>query len=74
MVRIVPLYVNYLVRITALTHLASRQRFGIFIEVVNVGAEGLEVWDDKLLPEGLGEQNDVALDTSKTGDKTASSF
>lgn len=28
-----------------------------------MGAEGLEVWDDKLLPEGLSEQNDVALDT-----------
>lgn len=31
-----------------------------------MGAEGLEVWDDKLLPEGLGEQNNVALDASKT--------
>ncbi len=35
-----------------------------------MGREGLEVWDDELLPEGLGEQNDVALDTSKTRDKT----
>lgn len=35
-----------------------------------MGTEGLEVWDDKLLPEGLGEQDDVALDTSKTGNKT----
>lgn len=50
------------------THLTSRQVFGIFIEVINVGAERLEVRDDKLLPEGLGEQNDVALDTSRTGD------
>lgn len=32
-----------------------------------MGTEGLEVWDDKLLPEGLGKQDDVALDTSKTG-------
>lgn len=58
---------------TALTHLPSRHVFGVVIEVIDVGAEGLEVWDDKLLPEGLGEQNDVALDTSKTGDKTTSS-
>lgn len=49
-------------------HLTSRHAFGIFIEVVNVGAERLEVRDDKLLPEGLGEQNDVALDTSRAGD------
>lgn len=34
-----------------------------------MGAERLEVRDDKLLPEGLGEQNDVALDTSRTGDE-----
>lgn len=52
----------------AVTHLTSRQVFGIFIEVINVGAERLEVRDDKLLPEGLGEQNDVALDTPGTGD------
>lgn len=37
-----------------------------------MGAEGLEVWDDKLLPEGLSEQNNVALDTPETGDKTTS--
>lgn len=55
------------------THLTSRQVFGIFIEVVDVGAERLEVRDDKLLPEGLGEQNDVALDTSRTGDETSPS-
>lgn len=52
----------------SVTHLTSRQVFGIFIEVIHVGAEGLEVWDHKLLPEGLGEQNDVALDTPRTGD------
>lgn len=34
-----------------------------------MGAEGLEVWDDKLLPECLGEQDDVALDTSKMGEE-----
>lgn len=50
------------------THLTPRQVDGVFIEVVNVGAERLEVRDDKLLPEGLGEQNDVALDASGTGD------
>ena len=50
-------------------HLPSRQVFGIFIEVIHVGAERLEVRDDKLLPEGLGEQNNVALDTSRTGDQ-----
>lgn len=55
------------------THLTSRQVFGIFIEFVNVGAERLEVRDDKLLPEGLGEQNDVALDTSRTGEEPQAS-
>lgn len=50
-----------------MTHLTSRQVFGVVMEVVHVGAEGLEVWDDKLLPEGLGEQDDVALNTSRTG-------
>lgn len=54
------------------THLTPRHIFAVFIEVVDVGAEGLEVWDDKLLPEGLGEQNNVALDTSETGDKATS--
>lgn len=64
-----------LVCITAtVTHLTSRQDFGIFIEVIDVGAEGLEVWDNKLLPEGLGEQNDVALNTSRTGEKTPKRF
>lgn len=57
-----------LVFITAtVTHLTSRQFFGIVIEVINVGAKGLEVRDNKLLPEGLGEQNDVALNTSRRG-------
>lgn len=50
-------------------HLTSRQVSGIFKQVVHVGAERLEVRDDKLLPEGLGEQNDVALDASRTGDE-----
>lgn len=50
-----------------ITHLTSRQFYGIVIEVIDVGAEGLEVWDNKLLPEGLGEQNDVALNTSRRG-------
>lgn len=54
--------------VAAVTHLPSREVFGVFIEVIDVGAEGLEVWNDKLLPEGLGEQNNVALDTSKTRD------
>lgn len=47
-------------------HLPPRHAFGVDVELVHVGAEGLEVWDDKLLPEGLGEQNDVALDTPET--------
>lgn len=34
-----------------------------------MGGEGLEVWDDELLPEGLCEQDDVALDTSKRRDE-----
>ena len=58
--------VDSLIFAAALTHLPSGQVFGVFVEVINVGAEGLEVRDDKLLPEGLGEQNDVALNTSKT--------
>lgn len=28
-----------------------------------MSCERLEIWDDKLLAEGLGEQDDVALDT-----------
>lgn len=35
-----------------------------------MGREGLEVWDYELLPESLGEQNNVALDTSKTRNET----
>lgn len=53
----------------AVTHLPSREVFGVFIEVVDVGAERLKVWNDKLLPKRLGEQNNVALDTSRTRDK-----
>lgn len=49
------------------THLPSWHVFGVFIELVNVSGERLKVWNDKLLPEGLGQQDDVALDTSKTG-------
>lgn len=55
--------------VPTVTHLTSRQVFGIFVQIVHVGAERLEVGDDKLLPEGLGEQNDVALDASRTGDE-----
>ena len=53
-----------------MTHLPSRHVLGVFIQLVDVRTEGLEVWDDKLLPEGLGEQDNVALDTSEeeTGD------
>lgn len=51
-------------RVVALgTHLSSSEFFGILIELIDMGGEGLEVWDDKLLPEGLGEQDNVALDT-----------
>lgn len=52
----------------ALAHLPSGQVSGVFIEVVDVGTKRLEVRDDKLLPEGLGEQNNVALDTPETED------
>lgn len=45
------------------THLSSREIFGIFIQLINMGGEGLEVWDDELLAEGLSEQDNVALDT-----------
>lgn len=60
---------NHLIpRATALTHLPSGHVLGVFVELVDVGAEGLEVRDHKLLPEGLGEQHDVALDTSEERD------
>lgn len=49
------------------THLPSRHVLGGFVQPIDVGAEGLKVRDDKLLSEGLGEQDDVALDTSGTG-------
>lgn len=52
---------------SALTDLPSRHFFGVFVQLVDVSREGLEVWNNKLLPEGLGEQNDVALDTSEAG-------
>lgn len=45
------------------THLSSSEFFGILIQLINMGGEGLEVWDDKLLAEGLSEQDNVALDT-----------
>lgn len=45
------------------THLSSSEFFGILIEVIDMGGEGLEVWDDELLAEGLSEQDNVALDT-----------
>lgn len=51
------------------TRLAPGQVLGVVIEIVDVGAEGLEVRDDKLLPEGLGEQHDVALDTPERGNR-----
>lgn len=34
-----------------------------------MGTERLEVWDDKLLSEGLSEQHDVTLDTSRARGK-----
>lgn len=51
------------------TRLPPRQVLGVVIEIVDVGAEGLEVRDDKLLPEGLGEQHNVALDTPERKQK-----
>lgn len=45
------------------THLPSSEIFGILIQLINMGGEGLEVWDDELLAEGLSEQDNVALDT-----------
>lgn len=45
------------------THLSFRETFGILIQLINMGSERLEVWDDELLAEGLSEQDNVALDT-----------
>lgn len=45
------------------THLSSREIFGTLIQLINMGGERLEVWDDELLAEGLSEQHNVALDT-----------
>lgn len=51
-------------RVMALrSHLSSREIFGTLIQLINMGGEGLEVWDDELLAEGLSEQDNVALDT-----------
>lgn len=52
-----------------ITHLPSWHALSVFVELVDVGAEGLEVRDDKLLPEGLSQQDDVALDTPETVDR-----
>lgn len=52
-----------------ITHLPSWHALSVFVEIVDVGAEGLEVRDDKLLPEGLSQQDDVALDTPETGER-----
>lgn len=43
------------------THLSSRESSGILIKIINMWGESLEVWDDKLLSEGLSEQDNVAL-------------
>lgn len=45
------------------THLSFRETFGTLIQLINMGGERLEVWDDELLAEGLSEQDNVALDT-----------
>lgn len=45
------------------THLPLREISGTLIQLINMGGEGLEVWDDELLAEGLSEQDNVALDT-----------
>lgn len=49
-----------------LPYLPSGHVFGFVVELIDVGAERLEVRDDKLLPEGLGEQDNVALHTSES--------
>lgn len=49
-----------------LAYLPSWQFFAVVIDVIDVGGEGLEVWDDELLPEGLSQQDNVALDTPDT--------
>lgn len=49
-------------------HLSSWHVFGFTVELVYVCAERLEVWDDKLLPEGLSEQHDVALHAPEAQD------
>lgn len=43
------------------THLSSRESSGTLIQIIHVWSESLEVWDDKLLSEGLSEQDNVAL-------------
>lgn len=45
------------------THLSSSEFFGILIQLIDMGGEGLEVWYDEFLAEGLSEQDNVALDT-----------
>lgn len=43
------------------THLSSRESSGTLIQIIDMWSESLEVWDDKLLSEGLSEQDNVAL-------------
>lgn len=43
------------------THLSSRESSGTLIQIIHMWSESLEVWDDKLLSEGLSEQDNVAL-------------
>ena len=45
------------------THLSFIEVFASLIQLIYKGGEGLEVWDDELLAEGLSEQDNVALDT-----------
>ena len=45
------------------THLSFVQLLGALVQLVDMGGKRGEVWDDKLLSEGLGEQHDVALHT-----------
>lgn len=58
---------NILVEVLLFPFLSSYQAPGkitaFLIKCIDVGGESLEIRDDKLFPEGLGQENNVALDT-----------
>lgn len=51
------------------SYLTSGQVPASLVKLVYAGGESLEIRDDELLAERLGQEHDVALDTSEEGEK-----